>query len=324
MMLKPNVEDTVAPRSGDGDAPDVYHRSTVAMDTLVSITVMSPRAEDAVAERVDRALGWFRHVEEICSRFEARSEVSDLASRVGVPVRVSPVLFAATRVALEVARLSSGAFDPTIGQALEQRGFNRQYVIGQSVTTRLAPAAPTYRDVHLDPERGAIMLRQPLLLDLGAVAKGLAIDLAARELAVLPCVGYAIDAGGDLYVQGHAAWGGPWRVGVRHPRQANALWEVLRVSSAAVCTSGGYERPSPVAAGEHHLLDPRTGRSPTAVASVTVVAPTAMLADALATAAFILGPTRGLRLLERQRVEGLIVSSTLQARATRGFARYRP
>ena len=102
----------------------------------------------------------------------------------------------------------------------------------------------------------------------------------------------------------------------------------LRLSNLAVCTSGDYERRSPPgdddvdgADGGHHILDPRTGASAGAVASVTVVAPTAMAADALATAAFVLGPTAGIRLLERQGVNGLIVSPTLERHSTRDMWR---
>jgi thiamine biosynthesis lipoprotein len=157
-----------------------------------------------------------------------------------------------------------------------------------------------------------------LILDLGAVAKGLAIDLAARELR--PFVNFAIDAGGDLYLGGHRRPDTPWSVGIRHPRE-DGLLDSLLVSDTAVCTSGDYERRSPDDAHRHHILDPRRGVSADTVASVTVVAPTAMVADALATAAFVLGPIDGLRLLESQGVDGIIVSSTLERHATQGIGR---
>lgn len=178
----------------------------------------------------------------------------------------------------------------------------------------------TYRDIRLDAARGTVTLRRPLLLDLGGVAKGLAIDLAARELDGLG--GYTIEAGGDLYVAGRAPRGARWRIGVRHARDAHAVSDVIQLSRGAVCTSGGYARPG-AADGEHHLLDPRTGRSPRRAASATVIAPSAALADALATAAVVLGPRRGLRLLARQGVDGLIVSPGLGRHATPGFARPR-
>ena len=124
-----------------------------------------------------------------------------LAAQVGVPVPVSAILFEAVQFALAVAEESGGAFDPTVGYAMETRGFNREYRTGQTIRTDLEPAGPvSYRDVRLDPDRKTITLLRPLILDLGAVAKGLAIDLAARELR--PFENFAIDAGGDLYLGG--------------------------------------------------------------------------------------------------------------------------
>ena len=275
------------------------------MGTLVTIEVVRPDADAAV----ERAFGWFREIEARCSRFDEQSELVQLTARVGQPVRASPILFEAVRFALSVAEETSGAFDPTVGRRMEMRGFNREDRTGRTVST-LVPASDdvSYRDVELDPEHQTITFRQPLLLDLGAVAKGLAVDAAARELQ--PFQDFAIDAGGDLYLGGRNPDGALWSVGIRHPRSEGKLIDSLRVSDKAVCTSGDYERVMPVQK-EHHIIDPRTGSSPTAIASVTVVAPTALAADALATAAFVLGPTDGLRLLEHHGVEGLIVTTGL-------------
>lgn len=93
--------------------------------------------------------------------------------------------------------------------------------------------------------------------------------------------------------------------------------DTLRVSDAAVCTSGDYARVVSGVPGQYHILDPRTAESPTEAASVTVVAPTAMVGDALATAAFVLGPQAGLALLEQSGVRGFIVSHTLERHDTR-------
>ena len=230
-----------------------------------------------------------------------------LTAQVGIAVPVSAILYEAVQFALAVAEESGGAFDPTVGYAMETRGFNQEYRTGQTVRTALEPGGSvSYRDVRLDPDRKTITLLRPLILDLGAVAKGLAIDLAARELR--PFENFAIDAGGDLYLGGCNPNGEPWSIGIRHPRRDNELIDSLRVSNRAVCTSGDYERQSPTEDEGHHILDPRTGASAHAVASVTVVAPTAMLADALATAAFVLGPTEGIRLFDRLGVDGLIFS----------------
>jgi thiamine biosynthesis lipoprotein len=309
--------------------PDVYIRTVMLMSTWVTIQVVGHGADQQQAidrrERVERAFGWFRRVEECCTRFDPQSELMQLSTHVGVAVPVSELLYEAVQFAVAVAEASEGAFDPTIGHSMETRGFNREYRTGQMVQTDLAARslsgplnAVSYRDIRLDSGQKTITLVRPLILDLGAVAKGLAIDMAARELS--PLEDYSIDAGGDVYVAGHNPDGALWSIGIRHPRRDDQLIDSLRVSNLAVCTSGDYERRSAKDDGGHHILNPRTGASADAVASVTVVAPTAMAADALATAAFVLGPTAGIQLLERQGVNGLMVSPTLERYSTRDMS----
>jgi len=257
------------------------------MGTIVTIQVV--RSSPDVESAIDRAFGWFHEIEERCSRFNERSELRQLTAQTGVAVPASAILYETVRFALMVAEETGGAFDATAGNSTEPR---------------------SYRDVQLDPDRRTITLRRPLTLDLGAVAKGLAVDTAARELE--PFQDFVIDAGGDLYLGGSNEQGEAWSVGIRHPRRDDELIDSLRVSNQAVCTSGDYERG-------RHILDPRTGTPPEAVASATVVASGAMLADALATAAFVLGPEEGIQLLNRMGVEGLIVTPELERYETRGL-----
>jgi len=285
------------------------------MGTFVTIHVVGPGSDqepDAHArtlreQAAERALAWFDRVEECCTRFDAGSELMQLAAQVGVPVLVSTLLFEAVQFALAVAEESGGAFDPTVGRSMEARGFNREYRSGRPIHTSVdCDRAVSYRDVLLDPDCKTITLLRPLVPDLGSVAKGLAVDLAARELSSFE--NFAINAGGDLYLGGSNPEGEPWSIGIRHPRKDAYLIDLLHVSNRAVCTSGDYEKRS--ADGGHHILNPRTGTSVDGVASVTVVAPSAMLADALATAAFVLGPAEGIRLFDRLGVNGLIFSTS--------------
>ena len=296
---------------------------TVAlMGTLITIEVSGrpgrPSDESAREAAMARAFDWFRRVEEACNRFDGASELRRLSTCIGTPVSVSGLLYEAVQFALAVAEETGGAFDPTIGLRMEEAGFNRDYRTGQPVNTALVAHGPvSYRDVRLDSAARTVTLLRPLLLDLGAVAKGLAIDLAARELA--PFENFAIYAGGDLYLGGHNPAGEPWSVGIRHPREPGQVIETLLVSDAAVCTSGDYERRAPGGGPGHHLLDPRTGAPAAGCASVTVVAPAAMVADALATAAFVLGPAEGLSLLENHEADGLIFTPALERFATGGM-----
>lgn len=303
-------------------------RTVALMGTFVTVHVVGHIAgregetETRQSERaVDRALDWFYEIEECCTRFEAGSEVMRLATQVGVRVPVSTILFEAAQFALAVAEETDGAFDPTVGYAMESLGFNREHRTGQTIRTPLDSNSPvSYRDVRLDAEGQTITLLRPLILDLGAVAKGLAVDLAARELQSFE--NFAINAGGDLYLGGCGPRGELWSIGIRHPRRDNELIDSIRVSNRAVCTSGDYEKRAAASELGHHILDPRTGSSANAVASVTVIAPTAILADALATAAFVLGPSDGIQLFHRLGVDGLIISPSLELYATRGFREY--
>ena len=301
---------------------DSLVHSSAQMGTVVTIEIVGhdgSRAE--LADREDalqRALYWFGAVTETCSRFEPTSELVKLSTQVGEPVKVSALLFEALQFALLVARESGGAYDPTVGARMEARGFDREFRTGRvSRAGAGAQHAATYRDVSIDEAARTVTLHRPLLLDLGAVAKGLAVDLAARELH--PFGDFAIDAGGDVYVGGVHGTGRPWSIGIRHPRRDEALFETVSLSNGAVCTSGDYERISPLPGGGHHILDPRGGDPPHAVASVTVIAPTAIVADALSTAAFVLGPEKGIAFMERHGAEGILLTDTLDRFATAGM-----
>jgi thiamine biosynthesis lipoprotein len=300
---------------------DVRVHTVAVMGTVVTITVVGLDRSGDEAERdaaIARAVGWFEHVESVCSRFDPDSELRRLCARVAEPVAASSLLFEAITFAIAVAAETDGAFDPTVGASLESLGFDRDHRTGRATPSGIpAATGARYTDVLLNPEQSTITLARPLVLDLGAVAKGLAIDLAARALA--PFVNFAIDAGGDLYLAGRNGDDMPWSVGIRHPRDEGTVIETLRVSDTAVCTSGDYERWSDTTRGAHHIIDARAGVTATAAASVTVLAPSAMVADALATAAFVLGPAPGIALLERHGVDGVMLTPSLDRFATAGM-----
>jgi len=293
------------------------------MGTVVTIDVPPHGAlghPDAdVTEAVTRAFGWFHELERLCSRFDPTSELMQLAGRSGIPVPVSPTLFEVIRFAIAVADASGGAFDPTVGARLRRAGFNRHHRTGQSDATSVdVPDDVTFRDVRVDADRRTVTLQRPMILDLGAVAKGMAIDLAARELEDFEH--FAIDAGGDLYLAGLNPDGAAWSAGIRHP-DGEGLLATVRVSNAAVCTSGNYERRSEASPAARHIIDPRDGSVPDSLVSATVVAPSAMLADALATTTFVLGPTRGRRLLDEHGACGVLFSADFTRLVTEGCRR---
>jgi thiamine biosynthesis lipoprotein len=245
-----------------------------------------------------------------------------LTRTTGQEVAVSPVLFRALEVACEVAALTDGVFDPTVGRRLELLGFNRHYLTGETISSDFAQdSSATFRDITLLEDGFRVRLEKPLGLDLGAVAKGLAVDVAARELSGYE--GFAIDAGGDVFVGGIDPHGSVWQVGVENPLAPTGLLTTLRVTNSAVCTSGSYKRRSARHVGSHHLIDARSGESPNELMSCTVVAPQTILADVAATAAFLLGEARALDFISGLGLDALIVTQDGTVRQTAGMEGYR-
>jgi thiamine biosynthesis lipoprotein len=283
------------------------------MDTIVTIQVSRPGP--GAEASVERAFGWFQEVERRCSRFDPESELRSLCDRPGREFAASELLYRVLQFALRVAEASGGALDPTVGGVLEIHGFNRNYRTGRTSGVAVAASPVGYRCVRLNDARRTVLLEKRLLLDLGAVAKGFALDLAGAELN--PLGDFAINAGGDVLVQGRNPQGEGWKVGVKDPLRPDELLAVLSLTGGAVCSSGGYERPSPDGRG-HHIVNPRG--SWVATAGATVVAAGAMAADALSTAAFVMGGRRGIDFVQRQGAEALLVGEDGRRFETAGFA----
>ncbi|PSR22790.1 MAG: FAD:protein FMN transferase [Sulfobacillus acidophilus] len=296
--------------------------SFLLMGTVVTIRVVGESGAHHLRESIDRAIALMRMVEQELSRFDEESGLRTLCRHAGQTVLVSPVLFHALKVAVEMADLTDGVFDPTIAPRLLQLGFNRHYLTQNPVVADIAvdPTA-SFRDIILIDEGCQVRLDKPMLLDLGAVGKGLAIDLAARELHNHE--GFAIDAGGDVYVAGVDPEGGLWHVGIENPHDPARLLDQLTLSNAAVCTSGRYRRPSSVDVSQHHLINARSGLSAQGLMSCTVVGPQALMADVVATAAFLLGPQQALRFIEQLGLAGLCVADDLKIERTTTMEAFR-
>ncbi|RDI45494.1 FAD:protein FMN transferase [Falsibacillus pallidus] len=282
------------------------------MDTLIEIKIATwnGTAEKEAEAAAERAFEHFRKVEQACSRFNPESELMRACSIAGKPVNISPYLFGPLKFALEVANATDGRFDPTIGKAMEQHGFNQNYLTGERISTASIDSAATYRDIILDESTRSLRLKKPLIIDLGAVAKGFAIDLAAAELNGFE--GYIINAGGDVYARGLERKDTPWKIGLQHPVKTAEVIEVFDISNQAVCTSGSYERKNEDNPENHHIILPETTRSPNRWVSSTVIAPSAMLADALSTACFLMEAEEADILLEAAGARGRLITPELK------------
>jgi len=293
-------------------------RTRMLMGTVVEIRVDDPEPErfrDAVTAAFDE----MARIERLMSLHLAKSEVSRI-SRAGEPVEVSAETATVLRTALKVSVASDGAFNPGLGRLIRLWGFTDgeprvpSKMEIEEALVGIGPESLTLEDGKLFKSDRSITI------DLGGVAKGYAIDRAVEMLSAAGVKHASVNAGGDLRLLGDRD-GTPWRIGIQHPRKKDAVLATLSVADRAVVTSGDYERFFEQAGRRyHHILDPYTGYPAERCQEVTVVADSAALADALATAAFVLGPEKGLELLQKtEKVEGLIVAADGQVVFTSGL-----
>lgn len=284
-----------------------YQKSMLAMGTVINIQVVAYEEDRrAVLEDINRAFSIFYDIEHRFSRFRSDSEVMKLANRSKQEVLVSEMLFDLTAYALELAELTNGKYDPTIGKVMEQKGFDRLYTTGQTFSSDDVPhTAVHYRDVQLNETNRTIYLNKPLILDFGSIAKGFACDLAAKELEAWE--GFMMNAGGDVLVSGFNEQQEEWTIGIRHPIHKQTNISVIQTTNCAICTSGSYERISRNDPHTHHLIHPQTKQSEQILLSCTVIAPLGMLADSLSTAAFLLGREGGYSFLAEHEIPAVMV-----------------
>jgi thiamine biosynthesis lipoprotein len=293
-------------------------RTRIMMGTVVEI-----RLHDRDAVRFDpavsQAFAAMADIEQRMSPHLSDSEISHISSN-PAPVAVSDDTAAVMQLALSVTEASEGAFDVSLGRLVSLWGFSE----GEPVVPSTAEIAEALRGTgpgSLRLVKGRVEKKSPqLAVDLGGVAKGYAIDRAIDILAAAGVKHAAVNAGGDMRLLGDRA-GVPWRIGIQHPRRDDAVLARLNLENQAVVTSGDYERFfEQDGIRYHHILDPLSGTPARMCQAVTVVADRADRADAMATAVFVLGPQKGMALLERtDGVEGLIIDADGEADASSGL-----
>ncbi|MGD9905529.1 MAG: FAD:protein FMN transferase [Vicinamibacterales bacterium] len=286
----------------------------LAMGSLLRLTAWTrdpDRARLAFAE----VFAEFDRLDGLLSVWREGSDVQRVNAAAG---RAPVVVHEDTRRVLAAARHTSeatdGAFDITFGALADVWKFDHDQDGRVPAASAIAARLPLvdYRQVHVADGPGtAFIARAGMRIHLGGIGKGYAVDRAVAKLRAAGLHDFLIQSGGDLYVAGRNG-DRPWHLGIQDPRgEADTVFATLDLTDATLSTSGDYERVF-VRDGVryHHLIDPRVGQPARGCRSVTIVSRTATEADGLSTGVFILGPERGLALVERlPDVEAVIVTA---------------
>ncbi len=285
------------------------------MDTFVTIYAVGP--QKVTSRAIDLALD---RMQEIDVKFNMINRESPLFAfnHEGVPIS-DPEIIAVVHVALQVAEESDGAFDITVAPLMELWGF-----YGES------PDLPEEEEVkdcltnvnykYLSIKNGRLeKSHESVRVDLGGIAKGYGVGQALSVLRAEGVTSALIDAGGDVYALGKKGRK-LWNVGIKHPREEGLLGYV-EVEDLAVLGSGDYERFF-IKNGKryHHIVDPKVGYPAEALSGITLIHPDPLIADAWNTALFVLGPKKGLEVVERTSgMETIMVTTSGEILYSSGF-----
>ncbi len=269
---------------------------------------------------IERAFDEVARLTGVLSTYDPSTPLARLNQDGAIDAAPDEVLVVLAR-AQQISELSEGAFDITVQPVLKV--FDRTFgSFGRAPTSDEVDAALAL----VAHDRVSIVGRRVTLevdgmrISVDAIAKGFIIDRATEVLVAAGIEHALVDIGGDLRAVGHPPDRSSWTVALRHPREPGGLLTRIALSGHAVATSGDYEHYFVDDRSAHHLIDPRTGRSASELASVTIVADTAIDADALATATFVMGPVDGMTLVNSlPRVEALMVSADGTVRRSSGF-----
>ena len=321
----------------------LYRHAFRAMNCHMAAWVYSddPEAEAAL-KNIET---WMAQVEQALSRFRADSDLSRLNASAGRPYLAGDILWEVTSLALEAAAATGGVFDPTIGQALIDAGYDRSFEMLAPVETKCETITPVHEarrgqesnswasaglslparlsQIKLDPASRAITLPPNTRLDLGGIAKGWAADCALDMLR--PFGPAMIDAGGDLAIGDPPPGSQGWLVGAADPLRPDADLVLLRLANAGVATSGtDHRRWRHGGRQQHHLVDPRRNKpAQTDVLSATAIAPSATEADIIALALVVLGAQEAQQWLQRHRhIPALMVLNDGRSYQTSTFIPY--
>lgn len=282
-----------------GEVLAAWHKTEKAvMGTIIRVEVWH-QDQASARKAISSVLQEMRRIDREMSPYKKDSQLSRLnrlASK--KPVRVSPELFSLIWKSKKISQLTNGAFDITYASIGRLYDYRKRIAPDEKTIRKNLPNI-NYRHVLMYPKTRSIQYaRKGVYIDLGGIAKGHAVDQSIRILKKQGIRNAIVTAGGDSRIIGDKK-GKPWMIGIRNPRKARSVSAILPLVDTAVSTSGDYERYF-IRNGvhHHHILNPGTGRSAKKLISATILAPDSTTADALSTSVFILGPVKGMKLVE--------------------------
>jgi thiamine biosynthesis lipoprotein len=298
-----------------------FSRDEAIMGTAIHVELWSE--DSGLAKRaIDAVMAEMHRIDRLMSPYKPESELSRVnreAARTAVSVGAE--MFGLIERSLQFSHLSDGAFDITYAGVGHLYDY-RQGIAPDAATLQQARQAVGWQHLILDAKGRTIRFaRDGVRIDLGGFAKGHVVDNSITILKRLGVANAVVAAGGDSHVMGDRR-GRPWSIAIRDPRDPKRVVAVLPLQDTSISTSGDYERFfERDGVRHHHLIDPKTGTSPSALHSVTILAADGLTSEALSKCVFVMGLARGMRLVESQPgVDAVIVDAAGTLHFSSGLA----
>lgn len=297
---------------------DIIKRTAVIMGSEVEIQIKGVN-EVTANKAITASFEEVRRIDTLFSTYMTGNPMWLLNNTDADEVMVSVEMFSMLKKCDSIWKMTEGAFDPAIGNLIDLTGFEKgspQLPDESQVKEVLSRIG--WKNIELKGEN-VIVKPKELKISFNAIVPGYAADRIANILSNFGIKEYLINVGGEVFARGEN-----WKIGIQHPRRQNELIGTIKINGMGVSTSGDYEQYIKMEGKRYsHLLDPRTGYPANLCESVTIISKETSLADALSTGVFILGPVKGIELIERlENVEGLIVDSTGTIYKSSGFEKF--
>lgn len=278
---------------------EVYRETRFLFDTEVFIEAHGAGAEIVGSEAMEKMATF----DQAANTYSANSELTKVNKAAGVePIAVSEDIFQLLQRSLEIADLTNGIFEPTIGPLVQLwQKAKVEEVLPTTEEVEKHRLLVDYKKVILDDEHKTAFLPEiGMSLNLGAIAKGYAVELGINILKEAGISSAMVRAGGNVYTLGSKPDGTSWQIGIRDPHHLDRMIGYVELLNQVVDTSGDYEQFFTLEGVNYgHILDPRTGYPVEGIASSTVITESPALADALSTTIFILGKDEGITFIEK-------------------------
>lgn len=289
-----------------------YKRVLKLMGNRFEFTVIADN-EDSGQQAIDTAIAEVSRIEALFSTFKESSQTSLINQYAGIkPVKVDPEMIQLIQRAVKISDITQGAFDITYG-SVDKSLWNfdtNMTSLPDAETALQSVSLIDYQNVIIDVPQSTVMLKhEGMRIGFGGIGKGYAADRAKQVLQNLGIKSGIVNAAGDLVTWGSQADDKNWTIGIADPDQSDRPFSALIISNMAIATSGNYEKYATINGKRYsHTIDPKTGLPVTGIKSVSILCPSAELADALATPVIVMGVQVGLDLINQlQQVACIII-----------------